>query len=164
MLPVEPPSFVSKETIVQLIFNRMWRHFLLDDSDTKICRVFGPRCFILTWHFLAPVRSALTERGSSCEGLQVLWFTIFPSLKLWSGFSWFGKLFVILIAVFLPLFSVTFPGTHAGRSVLTRGKPILLCSLFFPRFLGFLGVAFWTGVFFGFVGFFAFHCLYSYYL
>ena len=30
------------ESEFSLIFNRMWRHFLLNDSDTKICLVFCP--------------------------------------------------------------------------------------------------------------------------
>ena len=75
----------------------------------------------------------------------------FSSLKLWSGFFFLGggKLFVILIAVFVFFFSlsVTLPGTHAGRSALTRGKPIFLCLL--PAdFLGLLCLA-WVFFLFG---------------
>ena len=61
-----------------------------------------------------------------------------------------GKLFVILIAVFVLFFfslSVTLPGTHAGRSALTRGKPIFLC-LFPADFLGLLCLA-WVCFLFG---------------
>ena len=62
-----------------------------------------------------------------------------------------GKLFVILIAVFVFCFffslSVTLPGTHAGRSALTRGKPIFLC-LFPADFLGLLCLA-WVCFLFG---------------
>ena len=36
----------ANETRVELNINRMWRHFLLDDSDTKICQVFCPPCVI----------------------------------------------------------------------------------------------------------------------
>ena len=70
-------------------------------------------------------------------------------------FSWCGKLLVFSLLFFTSLCSVTLPGTHDGRFVLTRGEPILLCSLFFQRFLGFLGSLFGLGFFFGFVGFFA---------
>lgn len=74
--------------------------------------------------------------------------TKFPSSKLWSVFSWWGKLFVISIAVFSSSFSVTLPGTYARHPALTRGKPIFLFSVVF----GFLGVAlFGLGFFFGFV-------------
>ena len=63
-------------------------------------------------------------------------------------FSWWGKLFVISIAVFSSSFSVTLPGTYARHPALTRGKPIFLFSVVF----GFLGVAlFGLGFFFGFV-------------
>ena len=48
-----------------------------------------------------------------------------------------GKLFVILIAVFV-FFSLSV--THAGRSALIRGKPIFLC-LFPADFLGLLCLA-----------------------
>lgn len=74
----------------------------------------------------------------------------FSGLKLWSGFFFLGggKLFVILIAVFVFFsLSVTLPGTHAGRSALTRGKPIFLC-LFPADFLGLLCLA-WVFFLFG---------------
>ena len=48
-------------------------------------------------------------------------------------------------------FSVTLPGTYAGRSALTRGKPIFLyfCDLGFWVFFVFFGVFLWVFLFAG---------------
>ena len=70
----------------------------------------------------------------------------FSSLKLWSGFFLGGgKLFCYFdcCLCFFSL-SVTLPGTHAGRSALTRGKPILFAPLFPAVFWVF---DFWLGFF-----------------
>ena len=101
------------------------------ECRSVVCEFDGR--FVLSWPFVvlffcvASIYAPNRNPGSNWEGRRQV--PRFTRLSKYQAVVWFFFFPGVLRSFFFFSFSVTLPGTYAGRSALTRGKPIFLYCL-----------------------------------